>query len=294
MNKKLNKLYYNSLVIPIDNDSRFIIFSDCHRGQGNSADNFLSNQTIYNAALDYYYKNKYTYIEIGDGDELWENRDINDIIEAHTDTFLLLSKFYKENRLYMIYGNHDMVKKNKSFCKNKFCNYYDKKQSSKHSLFPDIIIREGLLLKNQQNGGELFLLHGHQGDLINDTLWPLGRWMVRYLWRPLESIGFQAPASTARSHKKRIKIELSLAEYAKERNSILIAGHTHRAVFSEPGDSLYFNDGSCISSGSITGIEILNGSISLIKWSIKPNAQNILFVAKDILEGPENLNLYFK
>lgn len=291
MNKKLNKLYYNSLVIPIDNDSRFIIFSDCHRGQGNSSDNFLPNQTIYNAALDYYYKNDYTYIETGDGDELWENRRINDIIEAHSDTFLLLSKFYKENRLYMIYGNHDMVKKSKSFCENKFCN---KKQSSRYTLFPGIVIRESLLLRHKQNRGEIFLLHGHQGDLINDTLWPLGRWMVRYLWTPLESIGFQVPAIATITHKKRIKIDLSLSDYAKERSSILIAGHTHKAVFSKPGDSLYFNDGCCVSSGLITGIEISNASISLIKWSIKPNSQNILFIVKDILEGPKNLNLYFK
>lgn len=294
MNKKLDKLYNHSFVVPFDNNSNFIIFSDCHRGQGNSSDNFLPNQSIFYAALDYYYTNHYTYIEIGDGDELWENRNINDILEVHEDTFLLLSKFYKQNRLYMIYGNHDMVKKSKSFCKNKFCNFYDKKQNINFSFFPDIIIRESLLLRYKQNLGEIFLLHGHQGDLINDTLWPLGRWIVRYLWQPLESIGFHAPTNPSISHKQRNKIEFSLAEYAKEKKSILIAGHTHRPVFSTAGDSLYFNDGSCVSTGSITGIEITKGTISLIKWSIKPNSQNILFVAKDVLEGPVNLNLYFK
>lgn len=294
MNKKLDKLYNQSHVLPFDNNSNFIIFSDCHRGQGNSSDNFLPNQNIFYAALDYYYKNNYTYIEVGDGDELWENRDISDIIEAHNDVFLLMSKFHKRNRLYMLYGNHDIVKRNKSFCKNKFCNYYDKEQDSEFLLFPDIVIRESLLLRHKQNNGEIFLLHGHQGDLLNDTLWPLSRWLVRYVWRPIESIGFNAPVSRARSHKQRIKIEAFLAEFANERKSILIAGHTHRPAFSDPGDSLYFNDGSCVSSHSITGIEIAKGSISLVKWSIKPNPQNILFVTKDILEGPENLNLYFE
>lgn len=294
MNKKLDKLYNRSHILPFDNNSKFIIFSDCHRGQGNSSDNFLPNQNIFYAALDYYYKNDYTYIELGDGDELWENRDINDIIEAHTDVFSLLSKYHQSNRLYMIYGNHDMVKKNKSFCKNKFCNYTDKKQNTKKTLFPDIIIRESLVLKHKQDHYELFLLHGHQGDLINDTLWPLGRWLVRYLWRPLESIGFNAPVSTAKSHKNRIKAEFLLAQYAKEKNKLLIAGHTHRPVFSEPKESLYFNDGSCVSSLSITGIEIVNGEISLVKWVIKLNPQNILFVTKDRLEGPQNLNLYFE
>jgi UDP-2,3-diacylglucosamine pyrophosphatase LpxH len=268
MNKKLDKLYNDSLVIPFNDNSNFILFSDCHRGQGNSSDNFLPNQNIFYAALDYYYKRNYTYIEIGDGDELWENRYMDDIIDAHQDSLFLLSKFYKSNRLYMMYGNHDIVKKYKSFCKNKFCNHDDKSKKNPLTLFPDIVIRESLLLRHEQHIGEIFLIHGHQGDLINDTLWPLGRWLVRYIWRPMESIGFQAPTSKARSHKQRIKIESYLSDYANKKKSILIAGHTHRPVFSAPRDSLYFNDGSCVSSHSITGIEITKGSISLVKWSI--------------------------
>lgn len=294
MNKKLNRLYNKSLVIPFDDSSKFILFSDCHRGQGNSSDNFLPNQNIFYAALDYYYKNNYTYIEIGDGDELWENRNMDDIIQAHIDSLLLMSKFYHSNRLYMLYGNHDMVKKYYNFCQNKFCNHDKESQNHEASLFPDIVIRESLILRHTNNLVDIFLLHGHQGDFINDTLWPVGRWLVRYIWQPMESIGFNAPVSSARSHKKRIKIELSLAKFAESRNTLLIAGHTHRPVFSAPGDSTYFNDGSCVSYHSITGIEISKNQISLVKWSIKPNTQNILIVTKDILEGPQNLNLYFQ
>lgn len=279
MNRKLDKLYNHSLVIPFDQNSKFIFFSDCHRGQGNTLDNFLPNQSIFQAALDYYYKNGYTYIEIGDGDELWENRKLQNITLAHQDTFLILNRFKKSNRLYMIYGNHDMVKKSKSF--------------TRPPLFPEVPIHESLLLKSKEDSSEIFLLHGHQEDLFNGPLWPVGRWVVRYIWRPLELIGFRSPSATARSHKKQKKIELSLADYANERKFILIAGHTHRPVFSKPDDSFYFNDGCCIFPQSITGIEIHKGCISLVKWSIKPNMQNILFVAKDILEGPINLNLYF-
>ena len=35
---------------------------------------------------------RFTYIELGDGDELWENRSMKQIIEAHGDVFSLLSR----------------------------------------------------------------------------------------------------------------------------------------------------------------------------------------------------------
>jgi UDP-2,3-diacylglucosamine pyrophosphatase LpxH len=292
MNKKIDKLYHRSPVLTFDDSSKFIIFSDCHRGQGNHSDNFLPNQAIFLAALDYYYTNNYTYIEIGDGDELWENRNIDDIISVHSDVFSIMSKFYYDNRFYMLYGNHDIVKRNKNFCRNKFCNY-NEEIGYEVPLFPEIKINEGLRLKNTQNANEIFLIHGHQGDLINDTLWPLGRWLVRYIWRPLEQIGFSAPTSGARTYKCKNKIEESLSNFAQTAHVLLIAGHTHKPAFSAPGNS-YFNDGCCIYPSVITGIEISNGSISLVKWEVKPNNQNILFIAKAILEGPINLNLYFQ
>ena len=61
---KLDKLYSTSAVLPFDNSSRIILMSDCHRGQGNGADNFLPNSMIFQGALEYYYQNGYTYIEL--------------------------------------------------------------------------------------------------------------------------------------------------------------------------------------------------------------------------------------
>ena len=68
--------------------------------------------------MQHYYKMGYTYIELGDGDELWENRNMKQIIEVHSNIFLLLSRFYEKNRLFMLYGNHDMIKKNKRYIEN--------------------------------------------------------------------------------------------------------------------------------------------------------------------------------
>ena len=60
--KRLSKVFENSKVIPYDYSSKFVIMSDCHRGSGNSGDNFLKNQYIFFAALNDYYKKGFTYI----------------------------------------------------------------------------------------------------------------------------------------------------------------------------------------------------------------------------------------
>lgn len=185
--RRLSNIYENSKVIPYDYSSKFVIMSDCHRGSGNSGDNFLKNQNIFFAALNDYYKKGFTYIELGDGDELWENRCMEQIIEVHSNVFELLSKFYKSNRMYMIYGNHDMQKRNKKFLECHYNGYYCGTRKKNFPLFNCIKAYEGIILENEYNSQQrIFLVHGHQGDLINDRLWKVGRFLVRYIWRPLE------------------------------------------------------------------------------------------------------------
>jgi hypothetical protein len=53
-------------------DSRFIVFSDAHRGDGTGADDFAANSLIFKCALDYYLAQGFTLIELGDAEELWE------------------------------------------------------------------------------------------------------------------------------------------------------------------------------------------------------------------------------
>ena len=75
---------------------------------------------------------------------------------------------------------------------------------------------------------------------------------------------------------------------------ILIAGHTHRPVFSQPGEGSYFNTGSCVHPRCITGIEIENNHITLIKWSVRSGRDRYLSVEREILEGPVPISDYFK
>ena len=109
--KRLNRAFENAPLLPITSNTKYVFFSDCHRGIGNNNDNFLKNENCYLAALQYYYQNAFCYIEVGDGDELWENENFNQIREIHENVFSILSCFQECNRFYMLYGNHDMVKK---------------------------------------------------------------------------------------------------------------------------------------------------------------------------------------
>lgn len=288
---KLDSIYDRSKVIPFGQQSKFIIMSDCHRGQGNVGDNFLPNQVLFRGALEYYYKNGFTYIELGDGDELWENRKITPIIDAHSDIFALMSKFYDENRLYMLYGNHDIIKKRKS---NTYSHFYCDSQECAMPLFPGIKMTEGLVLRHSESGKDILLVHGHQGSLLNDTFWPVARFLVRYVWSPLELVGFVAPSGSSRPFSEKEQTDKRLSLYAGNSNRIIIAGHTHRPVFPQPGSGLYFNDGCCVHPKRITGIEIENGKLCLIKWSVSVGADIKLYVERIILDGPYGISDYFR
>ncbi|HEX3026163.1 MAG TPA: metallophosphoesterase [Clostridia bacterium] len=290
--KYITRAYRQARRIGFDDSSKIILFSDCHRGDGSWADDFSGNQNLYFAALTYYYKNNYTYLEIGDGDELWKNKKISDIMSVHSDAFWQLDRFDQEGRLYLLYGNHDKVKKSSSASCG-FYQYYDEQQKKKIVLMPKIRFNESVVLTHRVSQKQIFLLHGHQADGFNDDWWKLGRFLVRHVWKPLEMIGIKDPTSTAKNHQKKEAVEKWLEEWAERYQIITIAGHTHRPVFPQPGESLYFNDGCCVHPRCITGIEIAGGKIQLIKWSVRTKQDGTMYVGRDILEGPAVVDEYY-
>jgi hypothetical protein len=70
--QRLTRAYKKAKIEYFDNQSKYVFFSDVHRGDDSVSDEFARNQNIYLHALNYYYKEGYVYIEAGDGDELWE------------------------------------------------------------------------------------------------------------------------------------------------------------------------------------------------------------------------------
>lgn len=290
---RISKVFKSAQEIPFDDSSRIILMSDVHRGDGTWADDFSKNEHIYFAALTHYYNNNYTYIEIGDGDELWKNRKLSNILPIHRDAFLLLSRFFKEGRLYFIYGNHDTVKSKDKFVKNNLYQYFDQQEKKNIPLFENIKLHEGLVLRHRVTDQKILLIHGHQASFLDYDMWRFRRFLVRYLWRPLELFGVNDPTSTAKNYHKKDSIEKKLTEWVSQEKHMLIAGHTHRPMFPEVGKPLYFNDGSCVHPRSITGIEIADASITLVKWNVKTKNDGTLFIGKEILAGPTKLTDYF-
>ncbi len=289
----VNSIFNSSKQIPFDDSSKFILMSDCHRGNGSWSDNFLKNRNIFIGALTHYYNNNYTYIELGDGDELWENTHLSDIMSVHKDTFKLLSKFHNEGRLYMLYGNHDLEKKDFNFIKRNLKRFFNQREEEFSSIFESLEIHEGLVLRYEATGDKILLIHGHQVNTLNYDLWWLGKLLVKHLWKPLESIGINDPTSAAKNYEVKISIAKQLTEWVIQENHILIAGHNHKPSFPEVGQPPYFNDGSCIHPRCITGIEIAQGYICLVKWSVKTREDGTLYIDRDILAGPRKLRDYF-
>lgn len=291
--KRISKVFEAADEILFDDSSRIILMSDVHRGDGSWADDFSKNQNLYFAALNHYYNENYTYIEIGDGDELWENKNLSDIVYVHSNAFWLLSKFYNDGRLYFIFGNHDMAKRNEKFVVNNMYQYYDERENKYIPLFKNIKIHEGLILKHRVTNDKILLIHGHQASFIDYDMWRLTRFLVRYLWRPLELFGVNDPTSTAKNYEKKDAVERKLTEWVMQEKHMLIAGHTHRPMFPEVGEPLYFNDGSSIHPRCITGIEIADGNITLVKWNVKTKDDGTLFIGREVLAGPRRLKDYF-
>jgi UDP-2,3-diacylglucosamine pyrophosphatase LpxH len=291
--RRLSGVFESAQQISFDDSSKIILMSDCHRGDGSWVDDFSKNQYLYFAALTHYYNEKYTYIELGDGDELWKNTRLTNIMREHSNVFWLLSKFFREGRLYFLYGNHDMIKKNSVYVRNNFTYFFDEREKRHIPLFENIKLHEGLVLNHTPSQGSIFLVHGHQVDYLNDRLWKLSRFLVRHLWKPLEMIGVHDPTSTSGNYEKKETVERILTEWSARKNQMVIAGHTHRPVFPNVGEPMYFNDGSCVHPRCITGIEIAQGNIMLVKWEVKTKSDGAMFVGREVLDGPVKLTDYF-
>lgn len=294
--KKLDDLYNNSKELVFDNENKIVFISDVHRGDGTFYDSLLSNRNIYKTALGYYFRQGFTYVEVGDGDELWKNKNFTDIAYAYENIFKILNKFKEKNRLYMIYGNHDIIKKRESFYSSQYRAL--RKCGSDYGqnflkFIKDVKFYESLTFKYEEIGEKFLVTHGNQVDFMNSTGWMVNRFLVRYVWKFLNGIaGFKDPTSPAKSNTKGNKVDRQLERWAKNNSKMLLCGHTHNSRFPKQNEAPYFNDGCCVLPDSMTAIEIENGEISLIKWSVETQDTGVLWVRRKIIGGPEKINDY--
>jgi predicted phosphodiesterase len=244
---------------------KIIIFSDHHKGICDRADDFAQCLTTYRAALEYYKNKDYTLIILGDSEELWENK-IEDVLKTNKHILRFEAAFYKKNQYYRCYGNHDKQWKSSRKVKKYL-----------HPLFPGLTVPESFLLTI--NNKKFFLTHGHQGELLSDIFSPFSKFIVKVVWRPFQAITGKKLSSLSSDLQKVKWHDNIFYKWIEEKeNLILISGHTHRPIWLSQNKEeqinkyvkrkpIYFNTGCCsFKDGDITGIEISNGKMELVKF----------------------------
>lgn len=312
--RRLSSLYQETLnaperVLQITPDNKYILFSDCHRGDNSWKDDYAPNRHLHTHALSYYLQRGFSYIELGDGDELFEVSDFAAVAYAHRDVFYLMREFYcdppppdappnaqytvkDQPRLHMLYGNHDIQRRYPQVVAEQTHQFYVEYKERFENMFPGLAVHESMILRYGYRGirKDIFLVHGHQGDWFNDYLWPLALVVVRYFWGPLQqSIGWRDPTLPAKPYStKKWGVQQRIEEWLAKEKKMLICGHTHQSSFASPADAVhYFNTGSCVHPRAITGIEIQDGAIALIKWEMAPRrADGVLHIVRQVLVGP--------
>lgn len=285
--------------------AKYIILSDQHKGAKDLADDFRKAEPNYLNALRHYYDQDFTYINLGDCEELWEATPTQ-IIEKNRLTLLQEAQFLSSGRYHRIYGNHDLE-----------WNYAIQKNMYLKPIFGNALdICEGLLLQTTHNDESfsIFLAHGHQGDQRSDGN-AFSKWFVAAIWTPIQRFLEITIDTVSDSFDLIDKHNILMYEWsATQKNLLFISGHTHKPVFAsldhidrltrqlekarEMNDQAlaraielqlekrkleylgkkvvktmarptYFNTGCCcFADGDITGIEIENGFIRLVKWEL--------------------------
>jgi hypothetical protein len=283
--------------------AKFIILSDEHKGAKDLADDFRNTESNYLNCLNYYFNEGFTFINLGDCEELWEATP-SKVIEKNRVTLLDEAKFLAAGRYHRIYGNHDLE-----------WHYLIQQNLYLKPIFgPDLSIKEGLLLTTTYNNEQysIFLAHGHQGDQRSDGN-AFSKWFVAAIWTPIQRYLEITTDRLSDSFELVDRHNIIMYEWsATQKNNLFISGHTHKPVFASldhidrltkqvekaramndialanslqlelekrkkeyKGKSqvktmakpTYFNSGCCCFADSdLTGIEIDNGFIRLIKW----------------------------
>lgn len=306
------------LIVPFELPTgKFIIFSDEHKGARDLADDFRLAEKNYLNALNHYFDNGFYFINLGDCEELWENKpDI--VMEKNQVDFGAEIRFQQQDRYYRVFGNHDLQWKF-DVPRNRFLK----------PVFGDKLkIYEGCVLTTTYNNRSysIFCTHGHQGDQKSDGN-AFSTWFVAAIWTPLQRFLEISINSTSDSFELVDKHNIIMYEWsATQKDLVFISGHTHKPVFASldhierlnkqlekaktSGDAAaienieaelekrkaeyagkqfhktmvipsYFNSGCCcFSDGDITGIEIEGDNIRLVKWK-EENGQSHRLVLEE-------------
>ncbi len=302
-------------------EGRFIIFSDQHKGAKNGADDFAKAEPNYIAALHHYNQNEFHLINLGDCEELWEN-SIAEVKKFNQRSFESESKFMERYAMTKIFGNHDLFWDNDPLSGSQLKSLYQ----------TEVNVYEGVLLETEIAGRSfaIYCTHGHQGDAQSDGNW-FSKFFVSNVWGPLQSyLSINPNTPSCNDHLKTTHNQMMYEWSSKQKDLLLITGHTHQPVFESlthverlyrklatargenKADEVraleseiklrqyvtdnylsvkptYFNSGCCcFNDGDITGIEIADGMIRLIKWEEQEGLSTRFILEEVTLEDVAN------
>ena len=257
----------------------WIIFSDQHKGAGDGADEFRFCRDTYLAALQHYNAHGFTLALLGDVEELWENR-MSEVIAAYRDV-LEAEAAFGAKRYLRIWGNHDDRWMEELLVALELRAYAPGPGLRRVFEGVRITVRDG-----DAKIGTLFMTHGHQGTLGSDRFKFFSRWALQF-YRFMQNRfgvtwfgGVDLPSEDAALRGEHDLIMYNWA--STQEKMMLIVGHTHRPVWAgrtkeeqhQPGSvPAYFNTGCCkFADGDITGMEIQDGMLRLIRWKTTAGA----------------------
>lgn len=332
IHQQLGNAYENAIRRRIDiENTKIVIFSDFHRGNGDKTDGFHSCHQSYCNAIRYYHDEGFSIYLLGNIEKFNNNR-MESIISKYKEVYEIERSLTKLDRLCRIAGNDDKPFLHLHNSPSEFTASFFR--NSKNDLLE---VFDSMILETEKDGskiGELVLVHGPSGSTPPSDAQNLS---LKRFWSSIRRFFFRSIKSPANDFNLRLDYDKSMYQWIKHKpKRILITGCTHHPVFmsqsqscrlrslelnesaNEPintktlskgiadrieiliskqkgyeidflasGKPAYFNTGCCcFPDGSITGIEINEGKISLIQWHKSKSKSNLL--------PPENLEAVFE
>ena len=301
---------------------KFIIFSDQHKGRRNGADDFINSEPNYIAALDHYYKKDFCFINLGDCEELWENT-LSQIKKANVNAFAAEKVFLLKNAYYKIFGNHDLYWAGDPLAAIELETVYGVKLKIHEGVIITMPVGERTLQifcthghqGDARSDGNWFTkffvariwapfqayLRINTNEPSNDEYKKTVHNEIMYEWSATQKNTIlitghtHQPVFESLTHIERLNRQWLDAKQKNDLdtvNKIFDTVKPYRSRFDTISldyskyAPTYFNAGCCcFADGDITGIEIENGFIRLIKWKqVDGESQRILLEEKALAE----------
>jgi predicted phosphodiesterase len=302
-------------------DCRFIVFSDQHKGAKNGYDDFSIAEKNYLAALHFYNENNFHYITLGDSEELWEN-SLASIKKYNTATFEMEKLFLKRQAFTKIFGNHDLYWDNDPLAKFELQKIFGEKLCIfEGAILQTVIDNKSLqiFLTHGHQGDAISDGNAFSKWFITNVWAPLQSFLnlnpntpayddnlksdhnrMMYEWSAqqqnilLITGHTHQPIFQSLTHLEKLYRQLGQAQEGKNEEEVKRLEEQIK-LRRRQGQSLpdftaykpsYFNTGCCcFSDGDITGIEIADGMIRLVKWEYASDVPTRIILEENALKS---------